>query len=62
MVDDDVAGFSCGLRSNNTLGGNDLSDEGGLVLVGVDLDVLVVVVGGVFKEVLFQIEGGSVFC
>ena len=60
MIDDDVACLSGGLGSNNTLGGDDLSSEGGLVLVGVDLDLGVVVVGGVFKEVLLQVEGGSV--
>ena len=60
VVDDDVACLSGGLGSNNTLGGDDLSGEGGLVLVGVDLDLGVVVVGGVFKEVLLQVEGSSV--
>jgi hypothetical protein len=60
VVDDDVAGLSGGLGSNNTLGGNDLSGEGGLVLVGVDLDVGVVMVGGVFEEILLQVEGSSV--
>jgi len=59
VVDDDVACLSGGLGSDDALGGDDLSGEGGLVLVGVDLDLGVVVVGGVFKEVLLQVEGSS---
>jgi len=59
VVDDDVAGLTGGLGSDDTLGGHDLTGEGGLVLVGVDLDSGVVVVGGVLEEVLFQVEGGS---
>ena len=60
VVDDDVACFSGSLGSDDTLGRNDLSGEGGLVFVGVDLDLGVVVVGGVFKEVLLDVKGGSV--
>ena len=56
VVDDDVAGFSGGLGSYDALGGDDLSGEGGLVLVGVYLDLGVVVVGGVFEEVLVQVK------
>ena len=63
VINNDVASLSSSLGSNNTLGRNDLSSEGGLVLVGVDLDGGVVMVGGVFEEVLLQVEGGSVgFC
>ena len=60
VVDDDVACLSGSLGSDDALGRNDLSGEGGLVLVGVDLNLGVVVVGGVFEEVLLQVEGSSV--
>mmetsp|Transcript_31995 Transcript_31995/g.68160 ORF Transcript_31995/g.68160 Transcript_31995/m.68160 type:complete len:339 (-) Transcript_31995:106-1122(-) len=59
VVDDDVAGLAGGLGANDALGGDDLSSEGGLVLEGVDLHSGVVVVGGVLKEVLLQVQGGS---
>ena len=60
VVDDDVASLTGGLWSDNALGGDDLSGEGGLVLEGVDLDLGVVVVRSVLKEVLLQVEGSSV--
>ena len=60
VVHNDVARLASGLGPDNTLGRHDLSGEGGLVFVGVDLDLRVVVVRGVLKEVLLQVEGGSV--
>mmetsp|Transcript_15434 Transcript_15434/g.33427 ORF Transcript_15434/g.33427 Transcript_15434/m.33427 type:complete len:349 (-) Transcript_15434:60-1106(-) len=59
VVDDDVAGFAGGLWADDALLGDDLSGEGGLVFVGVDLDARVVVVGGILEEVLVQVEGSS---
>ena len=59
VVDDDVASLTGGLRADDALGGDDLSGEGRLVLVGVDLHGRVVIVRGVLKEVLLQVQGGS---
>ncbi len=36
VVDDDVAGFSGGLRANNPLGGNNFTSEGCLIFPHVD--------------------------
>lgn len=52
MIDDDMTCLAGGLWSDDTLVGNDLTDEGGLVLMCIDLDVGVVMVGGVLKECL----------
>ena len=59
VVDDDVASLTGGLGADDALGGDDLSGEGRLVLVRVDLHVRVVIVRGVLKEVLLQVQGGS---
>ena len=59
VIDDDVTGLTSGLGSNNSFGGHDLSSEGGLVFIDVDLDGRLVVVWGGFKKVLFDFEGGS---
>jgi hypothetical protein len=59
VIDDDVASLTGGLGSNDALGGDDLSGEGCLVFVGVDLEVGDIVVGGELKEILLQVEGGS---
>ena len=60
VVDDDVASLAGGLWAHDALGGDNLSGEGGLVLEGVDLDGGVVMVRSVLKEVLSQVEVGSV--
>ncbi len=52
VIDDDVASLSSGLGSNNTLGGNNLSSEGGLVLVYVHRNRGLVEVWLGLKEVL----------
>ena len=52
MIDDDMTCLTGGLWSYDTLVGNNLTDEGGLVLMCVNLDVGMVVVGGVLKECL----------
>ena len=62
VIDDDVASLTSGLRSDDALGGDDLSGEGGLVFVGVYLEVGDIVVGGELKEILLQVEGGSDDC
>lgn len=59
MIDDDVASLTGGLRSDDALSGDDLSGEGSLVFVGVDLEVGNVVVWSELKEILFQAERGS---
>ena len=51
MVDDDVASLSGCLWSYNTLNRNDLSGEGGLVLVGVNRDSRLVKVWFGLKEI-----------
>ena len=60
MVNDDVASLTSGLGSNNALGGNDLSSEGGLVLPDIDRDSGLVPVRGSLKEVLLGLKRGSV--
>jgi hypothetical protein len=61
VINNNVASFTSGLWTDNTLGGNDLSSEGCLVLVGVYLDLGMVMVRGVLKEVLLQVERSSVY-
>jgi hypothetical protein len=52
MVDDDVVSLTSGLGSNNLLGGDNLSGERGLVLVHVDRNSGLIIVGFSLKEVL----------
>ena len=52
VIDDDMTCLTGGLWSYDALVGNDLTDEGGLVLMCIDLDVGMVVVGSVLKECL----------
>mmetsp|Transcript_18598 Transcript_18598/g.34436 ORF Transcript_18598/g.34436 Transcript_18598/m.34436 type:complete len:354 (-) Transcript_18598:9-1070(-) len=62
MVNDDVARLTGGLGADNALGGDDLSSERGLVLVGVDRDSRLVEVRLSLEEVLLgreSREGGA---
>ena len=52
MIDNDVTCLACGLWSDDALVRNNLASEGSLVLVGVNLDTGVLMVGGVLKESL----------
>jgi hypothetical protein len=52
MVDDDVASLSGSLRSNNTLGRDNLSGERGLDLEGVHRNILLVIVRLGLEEIL----------
>ena len=60
MIDDDVASFTSGLGAHNSLGGNNLSCEGGLVLEGVDRNSGLVPVRRSLKEVLLGLKRGTV--
>jgi hypothetical protein len=60
MVDNDVAGLTCGLWTDNFLGGDDLSRERGLVLENVDRDIGLVVVRLSLEEVLGGEKGSTV--
>mmetsp|Transcript_774 Transcript_774/g.1825 ORF Transcript_774/g.1825 Transcript_774/m.1825 type:complete len:343 (-) Transcript_774:65-1093(-) len=59
VVDDDVASLTGGLGADDALGRDNLSGERRLVLVGVDLNSRVVIVRGVLKEILLQVQRGS---
>ena len=59
VVDDDVAGFSGGLGSDDALGGDDFAGEGGFVLVDVGDYGGLVVVGVGLEEVLLDVQRGS---
>ena len=52
MIDDDVASLTGGLRSNDALGGDNLSCERSLVLPNIDRDSALVVVWLSLKEIL----------
>jgi len=52
VIDDDVAGLSSGLGSDNALGGDNLSGEGSLVLVNIYRNSGLVPVRLGFKEIL----------
>jgi len=52
VIDDDVAGLSSGLGSDNALGGDNLSGEGSLVLVDVHRNSGLVIVRLGLKEIL----------
>ena len=52
MIDDDMTCLTGGLWPDNTFVRNNLTDEGGLVLMCINLDVGMVVVGSVLKECL----------
>ena len=56
VVNDDVASFTSGLRSDNTLGRDNLSSEGSLVLVNIDRNSGLVPVRGGLKEILLGFE------
>jgi hypothetical protein len=51
MVNDDMASLTSGLRSYNSLGGNNLSSERGLVLVNIDRNSRLIIVWLCLKEV-----------
>jgi hypothetical protein len=59
MVDDNVAGLTSGLGSNNFLGGDNLSGEGRLVLVNVYRDSGLVIVWTGLQEVLLAVDGSA---
>ena len=59
MVNDDVASFSSGLGTNDSLGGNDLSSERSLVLVDVHRNGGLIVVGLGLKKVLLGGQRGA---
>jgi hypothetical protein len=52
VVNDDVASLTSGLGSNDTLGGYNLSGERSLVLIHIDWDSRLVIVGFGLEEVL----------
>lgn len=52
VIDDDVASLTGGLRSNDALGGDNLSCERSLVLPNIDRDSALVVVWLSLKEIL----------
>ena len=52
VINDDVASFTSGLWSDNSLGGDNLSGERSLVLVNVDRNSRLVIVRLGLKEVL----------
>jgi hypothetical protein len=52
VIDDDVASLTGGLRSNDALGGDNLSCERSLVLPHIDRDSALVIVWLSFKEIL----------
>ena len=54
MIDDNVAGLSSSLGSDDALGGDDLAGEGGFILVNVDWDGRLIPVWLDFEEVLFE--------
>ena len=54
MVNNNVAGLTSSLRSNNPLGANNLSSEGSLVLVHIDRNGRLIPVRTGLKEVLGQ--------
>ena len=58
MLDDDVAGLSGSLRSNDPLSRDDLTRKRGLVLGGVDGDGGLIPVRGGLEEVLLGAGGG----
>lgn len=59
MIDDDVAGLSGGLRTDDALGGDNFSGEGGLVFVGVGDNCGLIVVRRGLKEVLLEVQFGA---
>ena len=61
VVDDDVASLSGSLRSNNALGGDNLSGERRLVLVGVHRDGGLVIVRLGLEEILSGDLGAAQF-
>jgi hypothetical protein len=52
MVNDDVACLASGLWSNNSLGGDNLSSEGSLVLPNIDRNSGLIIVWLSLKEIL----------
>lgn len=57
VVDDDVTGFSSGLGSDDALGADDLSGEGGLVLEDVHRNRGLVPVRLSLEEILGGVDG-----
>lgn len=61
MVDNDVAGLTCGLWTDNFLSGDDLSGERGLVLENVDRNIGLIVVRLSLEKVLGSKKSSTVF-
>ena len=59
MVDDDVASLTGGLGSDNSLGRDNLSSEGSLVLVNIDRNGGLVKIRLGFKEILSSYLGAT---
>ena len=60
VIDDDVASLSGSLGSNNTLGGDNLSGERGLVLVDIDRNSGLIIVRRSLQEILLSVQSGAV--
>jgi len=60
VIDDDVASLTGGLGANDALGGDNLSGEGGLVLVNIDRDGGLVIVRLGLKEILSSNLGATI--
>jgi hypothetical protein len=61
VVDNDVAGLTCGLWTDNFLSGDDLSGERGLVLENVDRNIGLIVVRLSLEKVLGSKKSSTVF-